>query len=111
MANIYHSINKKSHEKTDFPIGSVVAFVASNWLGIGIVVKHTPKNLTIIYSFRSYSSSYAKNGTYEAFGKSSRDPSDVILTDIENIENPKELEEVLSHWNRINKTDIEIKIT
>ena len=82
----------------------------NDWLGIGIVVKHTAKNITIINGFRSYASKYAKNGICESFSKSSRPPHDVLLTDVNNIEDPKELEEVLKHWNRINKTDIEIKI-
>ena len=110
MAYIHHVIRKKERVKEDFPIGSVVSFVTNNWLGIGIVVKHTAKNITIINGFRSYASKYAKNGICESFSKSSRPPHDVLLTDVNNIEDPKELEEVLKHWNRINKTDIEIKI-
>lgn len=109
--DISYHVKKKSRNKDDYEVGTVVAYTTmDSYIGIGFVVKHTPKMMLVVSGFQSYWKTYTSPPSqYEGFTKIHRDPNVCIPAYPQDIEDIKELEMVLKHWNRINNTDIELK--
>ncbi len=84
------------HSKEDLEIGTVVIFYTGSGISSGIVVKHCPKMVTI------------KTGTGR-WSTSNRYPGDCIYAYPDQIEDIRELHNIVNNHNQETKMNIQIK--
>lgn len=100
---------QKKFTKNDFPLGSIVAYTLNgSYIKIGIVVKHTPKNITIISGYREWTGDYPTTKLMKKFDSISRDTRECVHISQKEIHNLNSLKELLDTWNKEKKNDIEL---